>query len=537
VLVYCLPVTADTSALEPGTVVAGRYRIEGKLAHGGMGAVYHVHHVHTDESLALKILHPQILRDASAVERFRREARAPARITSEHVARVTDADTASELDGAPFYVMELLRGRDLERIVLDDGPLPPVLVVEYLRQMARALDKAHSLSIVHRDLKPENLFLTHREDGSPCIKLIDFGIARLGDPPGVAPGANANAAMPTQTGYVFGTPNYMAPEQATGEVEKVSAATDIWAVGLVAFKLLFGKEYFTARSAPHLYAQILTEPLVPPSVRGSTFGPKFDDWFARCVVRDIPSRMASAGEAVRALAAALDVPIAERQQSSPDFSLAPRPSDPAIAAPPASVALPLAGGTLSGGGNAGVAAAVLLPTALPDAPLELPRPPSRRPLVPIAIAAGLVVAIIGGVFLVRALARPATTDASYGLIASGTAADSAAPPSAPTASTTGTTTTTATAMHASDTPAPKAASGSDTRPRPAAKPSPSTAPKDDETPGSGSRGSAAGGTRDHATLSREQRKRLESLDRLCSQGTYTAAECQSKRQAIMHGGS
>src|SRR5690606_4381145 len=154
---------------------------------------------------------------------------------SEHIARVTDADTAADLDGAPFYVMELLRGRDLERILADDGPLPPEQVVEYLRQAARALDKAHAAGIVHRDLKPENLYLTHREDGSPCIKLLDFGIARLADTEG--------PAMSTQVGYVFGTPNYMAPEQTTGNPEQVGPKTDIWALGLVAFKLLVGSEY------------------------------------------------------------------------------------------------------------------------------------------------------------------------------------------------------------------------------------------------------------------------------------------------------
>jgi serine/threonine-protein kinase len=126
-----------------------------------MGVVYRVRHVHTGEALALKGLHGQVLRDASAVERFRREARVPARIGSEHVARVTDADTAPELGDAPFYVMELLEGTDLERLVNDRGPLPQPFAVELLRQAARALDKAHAMGIVHRDLKPENLFLTY----------------------------------------------------------------------------------------------------------------------------------------------------------------------------------------------------------------------------------------------------------------------------------------------------------------------------------------------------------------------------------------
>ena len=144
-----------SSPLEPGHIVAGRYRVESRIGEGGMGAVYLVRHVHTDESLALKVLHAHVLRDESAVERFRREARAPARIANEHVARVTDADTAPDLDGAPFYVMELLRGRDLERILVEDGPIAPVLLVEYLHQAARALDKAHAMGIVHRDLLPQ----------------------------------------------------------------------------------------------------------------------------------------------------------------------------------------------------------------------------------------------------------------------------------------------------------------------------------------------------------------------------------------------
>ena len=141
-----------------------------------MGAVYLVRHVNTDERLALKVLHATVLANAMAVERFRREARAPAQIDSDHVVRVTDADTAPELNGAPFLVMEFLKGQDLEHEV-EHGALPPDRVILYLKQTARALDKAHSLGIVHRDLKPENLFLAQRDDGTPCIKILDFGIA------------------------------------------------------------------------------------------------------------------------------------------------------------------------------------------------------------------------------------------------------------------------------------------------------------------------------------------------------------------------
>src|SRR5687767_5964274 len=108
--------------LDAGRIVAGRYRVERRIGEGGMGSVYLVQHIHTEETLALKVLNKDVLRDAQAVERFRREARAPARIGSEHVARVTDADTAPDLDNAPFYVMEFLRGRDLERLLKEEGP-------------------------------------------------------------------------------------------------------------------------------------------------------------------------------------------------------------------------------------------------------------------------------------------------------------------------------------------------------------------------------------------------------------------------------
>ena len=291
-------------ALEEGKIVAGRYRVERQIGEGGVGSVYRVRHVHTDEQLALKVLQAHALRDQSAVERFRREARAPARIASEHVARVTDADTAPDLDNAPFYVMELLRGRDLERVVDQDGPLPPALAVEYLRQTSLALDKAHALGIVHRDLKPDNLFLTHRDDGSPCIKLLDFGIARLGD----AAGEGGNAvAHKTQAGLVIGTPAYMSPEQAAGDPTAIGPATDVWAFGLLAFKLLVGRDFWPNEALGRLFLMILQEPIPSPSQRGSSFGPQFDSWFSRCVARQADKRFPTAGEAVAALAEALGV--------------------------------------------------------------------------------------------------------------------------------------------------------------------------------------------------------------------------------------
>lgn len=267
-----------------------------------MGSVFLVQHVHTDERLAMKLLHSTVVKDTATLDRFRREARTPARIDSDHVVRVTDADVAPDLDDVPFLVMEYLRGEDMEHLAKRRGPLPPAEVVVLLSQAARALDKAHAIGIVHRDLKPENLFVTQREDGTPCVKILDFGIAKMTGNASVQ-----DAGRLTATGQIFGTPLYMSPEQALAESDKICPQTDVWAVGLIAHRLLHGKEFWTAETLTHLVAQIAFEPLQSPSQLGSTLGPAYDEWFARCVNREITARFKTASEAVSALAAALRV--------------------------------------------------------------------------------------------------------------------------------------------------------------------------------------------------------------------------------------
>lgn len=289
--------------IKPGSIIAERYRVVRQLGRGGMGSVFLVEHVHTDEQLALKILNASVATDTVAIERFRREARTPARINSDHVVRVTDADLAEELNNLPFLVMEYLRGEGLEKRVAQLGALPPEEVVLYLRQAARALDKAHALGIVHRDLKPENLFLTTREDGTPCIKILDFGIAKI---TGDASRELVRSAA-TTTGQIFGTPLYMSPEQAKADSSKICPQTDVWALGIIAFRLLTAKDIWTAETITHLIAQIAYEPMPVPSENGSHLGRDFDAWFAVCCAREASERYATAGEAVAALARALGV--------------------------------------------------------------------------------------------------------------------------------------------------------------------------------------------------------------------------------------
>jgi eukaryotic-like serine/threonine-protein kinase len=313
-----------------GTVVAERYQVLRPLARGGFGAVYVAEQLATERQVALKVLWPHVLSSTKAREQFTLEARITSRINSENVVQVLDAGV-DPLNDLTYIVMELLEGRDLAKLVEDGGALPPATALEYLRQTAAGLEKAHryvdrtgrAAPIIHRDLKPDNLFLTHREDGSPLVKILDFGIAKI-------------LSQSTQmSADVKGTPLYMAYEQAARG--PIGPATDIWAFGLVAFYLLSGTSYWRSGNSSdgtmtHLFAEVLSLPLVPPSQRleelglGVTFTPAFDAWFLRCVHRDSSQRFQSVAEALRALnAAGLEGAASSRAFSGPaHFQEAPK---------------------------------------------------------------------------------------------------------------------------------------------------------------------------------------------------------------------
>jgi hypothetical protein len=278
----------------PG-IIAGRYQTIRLIAMGGMGAVYEVEHTSTGERLALKVLLSTANRAPEALARFKQEARASARIQSENVVRVTDADLAPELGGAPFLVMELLEGMNLERAAMT-APPRAATVIDWLRPVARAIDKAHRLGLVHRDLKPENLFLANQSDGPPRVKVLDFGIVKM-----VEEGTGA-----TGTGQILGTPKYMAPEQATANGH-ITPATDRCALGLIAYRLLTGESYYQGGIMVVL-GELLHGQLQAPSARGSRFGAAFDAWFLKACHRDPGQRFASAAEQIEALAAAVGVP-------------------------------------------------------------------------------------------------------------------------------------------------------------------------------------------------------------------------------------
>jgi serine/threonine protein kinase len=284
------------------SIIGSKYRPIRFIASGGMGAVYEVVHANTGQRLALKVMLARSLLAPELVARFRREARIQGLVKSEHIVQVFDADVASELDGAPFLVMELLEGFDLERVCLARAPSAEE-VVDWMRQLAPALDRAHQEGIVHRDLKPENIFLAEREGEPPIIKILDFGVAKV---------AAERAGNATVTGQILGTPRYMAPEQAAGAKE-ISAAADRFALGLIAFRLLCGRHYFSGDNWVGLLREVARGPRQRPSAFGSGSGRAFDAWFARACAFDPAARFATCESQAEALAGALTTVPARRR--------------------------------------------------------------------------------------------------------------------------------------------------------------------------------------------------------------------------------
>jgi serine/threonine-protein kinase len=255
---------------QPGDVLLGKYRVERVIGVGGMGAVVAARHLQLEEQVAIKFLLPQMLAYEEIVQRFLREARAAIKIRSEHCVRVLDVGKLET--GAPYMVMEYLEGEDLAALVEKHRPLPVADTVDWVLQAGEALAEAHALGIIHRDLKPANLFLTRRADGTPCVKVLDFGISKQ-----TASGADAGV---TKTQAVLGSPRYMSPEQMRS-TKDVDARADVWALGAVVHELVAGEPPFDAETMTALCAAILqdaprpmraTRPDTPPQLEAVVRG-------------------------------------------------------------------------------------------------------------------------------------------------------------------------------------------------------------------------------------------------------------------------
>jgi len=252
--------SADAVA-KPGDVIAGKFRVERILGAGGMGVVVEARDIDLDDRVAIKLLLPAALERPDLVARFRREARAAVKIKSEHIARVIDVGSLE--DGSPFIVMEYLEGYDLSKPIRKNGRLSITVAVDYVLQACEALAEAHVLGIVHRDIKPPNLFLTLRADGSPCIKVLDFGISKVIGGLDTPEGADVPEATLTQTSVVLGSPRYMAPEQIS-KPKSVDARADIWGIGTTFYRLVTGVAPYEGNTLPEIFAAILMTPNGPP---------------------------------------------------------------------------------------------------------------------------------------------------------------------------------------------------------------------------------------------------------------------------------
>lgn len=350
--------------LVAGDVVAGKYVVERTLGMGGMGQVLAAKHVKLGTKVAIKVVHPELAADHQAVARFLREAQTMARLSSEHLVRVHDV---GELPGGvPYMIMDYLEGKDLSALLVERGPLPVALALDYVRQACDALAEAHAAGIIHRDVKPQNLFLVRRASGVESVRVLDFGLAK-------AVTLNASQQL-TQLGDVMGTAQYMAPEQLRSG-EKVDARTDVWGLGATLFRLLTRQYPFQETNAALAAAAALTRLPVPVESIRPDLPPLVAALVNRCLSKDPAGRFQSATELAFAIEQARMMMAGLRSSqafvpATPSHAFVPAtPSQsfvPVRAAPPppASSQAPISGGNASSPSNAPLYVSIALLTFL-----------------------------------------------------------------------------------------------------------------------------------------------------------------------------
>jgi len=511
----------------PGDILASKYRVEKVLGVGGMGVVVAARHVALGNLVAIKLLQPRAYGVKGATERFLREGQAAAQLASPHVAKVLDV---GQLDsGAPYMIMEHLAGSDLSSVIEKRGPIPLAEATEYILQACDAIGEAHAKGIVHRDLKPANLFLQVEPDGSPLVKVLDFGIAKVA-------GAEQNL---TSTSQGMGSGGYMSPEQMSS-AKKVDPRADIWALGVTLYQLVSAHLPFEADSMEQFVARVFFEQPTPVLEHRPELPAALNALLLRCLEKQPDARFPTVAHFAAALSPfappraqiyvariakllAVDLPEMDRISaaalplpalpgtvamaaappitsqpvltappitSQPVLAAPPITSQPVLAAPPGPSGAPATSASPSSGTRpAGVPASTALSTG-PISPMhQIPSPPGTSPR-----RSGLVVALAGVVTMaivaligwrVTASHGDDTTHLSAG---SGSASVDAGEPPPVIASTTATATTTSPSAEPSglsdappivtaDAGAPPAKSAHPPSPRPPA-PAKTVAPTD-----------------------------------------------------------
>ncbi|MFO0662301.1 MAG: protein kinase [Polyangiaceae bacterium] len=290
------PPMPAASLLRPGDRIADRYVVVEPIGSGGMGVVVAAKHLGLGRTFAVKLLDPRYTGSTEATARFLREARASAQLQGEHVVQVTDTGETILPNGtkAPFLVMELLVGTDLSKQTAQKRPLPTPEAVWLVLQACEALAEAHRLGIVHRDIKPANLIVTRKVDGTPHLKVVDFGISKAHDI------ARSLGSLTSQN-VVMGTPRYMAPEQMRSSKD-VDGRADVWALGCVLYELLAGAPAFDAPTLTELITRVQLEE--PPPL--TSVAPHVPVELARvvhaCLRKDVAQRVASVADLAESLA-------------------------------------------------------------------------------------------------------------------------------------------------------------------------------------------------------------------------------------------
>jgi serine/threonine-protein kinase len=278
-----------------GAVIDERYRIVRRIGEGGMGIVYEVEHVVIEKRLALKVLRDDYSSRPEVVARFRQEAKSASRIGNEHIVDISDFGETP--NGASYFVMELLDGEDLANVLAREGTLPLSRAADILTQCARALAAAHAKGIVHRDMKPENIFLTKRDSRPDFVKIVDFGIAKMSD---IETDGQPGRKL-TKTGMIFGTPEYMSPEQAAGK--QLDHRVDVYALGVILFELLTGRVPFSGDTFMGVLTQHMFE--APPSLAQANPNVQLPEaieiFVRRALAKDPGERFQSCEELIGAL--------------------------------------------------------------------------------------------------------------------------------------------------------------------------------------------------------------------------------------------
>ena len=299
-----------------GQVVAGSYRIARYIGSGGSSHVFQAEHLRLGTGFAVKLLRADLDRGRRAAQRFRREARAVARLRSEHVVRVIDCGELE--DNTPYLVMELLEGEDLRGLLNRETALPARRAVHLICEACQGLAEVHQSGLVHRDVKPENLFLCRRSSGEDWCKVLDFGVAKM------------EASIATAQGAIVGTVRYMAPEQLA-DGASVSAATDIYALGAILYECLSGRPAHVGEAIQEVMFSVMHKEPTPLSTLRPTLPQALIDVVEHCLAKQASERPQHVTDLARLLSAAIGL---EDQPSKREATLA----EDAVAAPASEVA-------------------------------------------------------------------------------------------------------------------------------------------------------------------------------------------------------